>query len=147
MTPAPKRSWFRFHLLTLVLMALAAGSVLYLNTSRHYELETANSDFPIIDLYGWPIPFYRVATKVVGTEQAVLDKQQFLSSASMSGDRQSNVFQTARTNKGEYEIKWGMRLTDFSWRLAADIGIAMLAIVVSSFLAEIIIRRREGRKT
>jgi hypothetical protein len=37
MTSRPKRPWFRFHLLTAVLMLLAAGGMMLLNASRRLE--------------------------------------------------------------------------------------------------------------
>ena len=46
MSEKPKRRWFRFQLLTLVLMALASGGMMALNTLQQ----------PVhgINRYGWP---------------------------------------------------------------------------------------------
>ena len=43
MTSSPKRPWFRFHLLTAVLMTVAAGGMMWINTSN-----------PTPNYHGWP---------------------------------------------------------------------------------------------
>ena len=50
----PKRSWFRFHLLTAVLMTLGVGGALSLNI-RSY-VDTALS--PTSSAQGWPLPAF-----------------------------------------------------------------------------------------
>ena len=74
----PKRPWFRFHLLTLVLMTLAAGGLLFVNVhtseSSAYALtkeEAAEIKHPElagclscrVSLFGWP---FRKSILVVG---------------------------------------------------------------------------------
>ena len=54
MSDKPKRPWFRFHLLTAVLMMLAASGALW------WELTAANDG--IFRRFGWPLTAYRVAT-------------------------------------------------------------------------------------
>ena len=70
MTSSPKRPWFRFHLLTAVLMMVAAGYLLRQNCMR-VETETG-SDMAAADamvrmtayvtdpyyVYGWPSTIY-----------------------------------------------------------------------------------------
>src|SRR4051794_10326295 len=52
MSEKPKRSWFRFHLLTSVLMMCVAGSMLYLNMYQHYD----EKELSIRGIaYGWPL--------------------------------------------------------------------------------------------
>ena len=58
MSDTPKRPWFRFHLLTAVLMALAAGLLLWQDVAWHFsEYAHAKSDSSIIGEdfeRGWP---------------------------------------------------------------------------------------------
>ena len=54
MSEKPKRPWFRFHLLTAVLIMVASGVFIGCNCWRR-------SDFvgsPIGEGYGWPLLFY-----------------------------------------------------------------------------------------
>jgi len=53
----PKRPWFRFHLLTLVLTSLAAGAALWANVRKKWE--SGHAPTPIDALFegycrGWP---------------------------------------------------------------------------------------------
>jgi hypothetical protein len=48
----PKRRWFRFHLLTAVLMMVTAGGMVGANSIRHTSPELLASPFTVG--YGWP---------------------------------------------------------------------------------------------
>ena len=55
MTSAPKRPWFRFHLLTAVLMMFAAGALMWANSiGRNYG---TRPDGSAAISFGWPAPF------------------------------------------------------------------------------------------
>jgi hypothetical protein len=49
MTSSPKRPWFRFHLLTAVLLSLAAGSLIALQTKK-FEVTKCDT----YTCYGYP---------------------------------------------------------------------------------------------
>ena len=51
MTSSPKRPWFRFHLLTAVFMALAAGGVVWLNAT----LRWSPLQVDVFKYYGFPL--------------------------------------------------------------------------------------------
>ena len=51
MTSNPKRPWFRFHLLTAVVMMFAAGGALWIDV-RVFRLNHAEV------ARGWPLPLY-----------------------------------------------------------------------------------------
>jgi hypothetical protein len=69
MSEKPKRPWFRFHLLTLVLMASAAGGFMWVNIRMHhtaawerYALDGVAYVGPVTSdalyEYGWPVTVY-----------------------------------------------------------------------------------------
>lgn len=52
-----KWPWFRFHLLTLVLMALAAGGAIWVNTRMEKSIHLPGQFVIYADEYGWPMTF------------------------------------------------------------------------------------------
>jgi hypothetical protein len=55
MTSSPKRPWFRFHLLTAVLMMFAAGGLLWANTLiRPFPIDLGEGLTKHVAGQGWP---------------------------------------------------------------------------------------------
>ena len=56
----PKRKFWQFHLLTLVLMTLATGGMIYLNMTQRIALEYQNKSghHTMGNAYGWPLTCY-----------------------------------------------------------------------------------------
>jgi hypothetical protein len=123
-----KRRWFRFHLLTLVLLTLVAGVLLYFNWQ---SIPHNHGDPPLYYERGWPfvmnIGCRGWATDIhwsKQTEGVVLIK----------------VIHNATSPDG----------LDGTWyisKVLANVAACMVAIAVAAFLSESLIRRREARKT
>ena len=54
MTSNPKRQWFRFHLLTAVLMLFAAGGFVWPNVQEHRIIPEWADNEPA-RIFGWPV--------------------------------------------------------------------------------------------
>jgi hypothetical protein len=122
MSEKPKRSWFRFHLLTAVLLMIIAGVFLHLDLSwREFEDEQYSGDifnYSILhwQAIGWPIVFeYR----------------------SFWPDNTIRPLTTIRIATGRYFD---------AYKLAVDILVALGFLTISAFVSEWMIRR-EARKT
>jgi hypothetical protein len=141
MSEKPRRRFWQFHLLTLVLMALAAGGMLLLGIKVPAEVRRSVVQDPTLTLlgdlkpedaesdpdtqyfrtenYGWPDPFLQITAPV-------------------------------KAQGG----KWIPYLDDFApitnllWpNLVGDLIIAIGCLGAAAFLSESILRRREARKT
>ena len=58
MTSSPKRPWFRFHLLTTVVMTIAAGGIVWVNAHSHLSYFHAGQY--VVICYGVPFPFVQI---------------------------------------------------------------------------------------
>ena len=69
MTFSPKRPWFRFHLLTAVLMMVAAGVALSIDSHRRYAF-VSNGDMCEFgnESCGWPATVFEQGVLVVKPE-------------------------------------------------------------------------------
>ena len=56
MTSSPNRPWFRFHLLTAVLMMIAAGGLLGVNLSLLNDRIARDDHYTVIDCYEFGLP-------------------------------------------------------------------------------------------
>ena len=121
MKPA-KRPFFRFHLLTLVLMALAAGGFLWPNTRGKMFIHNTAKTTVLRTAYGWPCICY--AGKVI----AAVDET--------SGDM--------IPPKGFQGIA---DLPDMVCGALINASALFLILLIVAIISEFfIIRRREGRK-
>src|SRR5947209_215947 len=117
MTSTPKSRWFRFHLLTAVLMMVAVGIIIRNNMvgtagSEEYGLLTSIE-------YGWPMPFLTAYWK---TETG-------LEISSLGGLSVEKV-----------SYGWSIK------GLLTDVWVAATAMIAVALVSEFILRRREGRK-
>jgi hypothetical protein len=118
MSEKPKRPWFRFHLLTAIVLVISSGGLIGLNTVLRFT-EVSKPDIQEVRRveyhgYGWPLVTY-VKSDVLGT--GIDGKWR---------EGKPNVIPIA---------------------VLAD-GSATLALLVAiTFLSEYLIRRREARKT
>jgi hypothetical protein len=128
MTDHPERPWFRFHLLTLLLMTVAAGGLVGANLMRY---QSYNSDIKVPkDMweqfnaqeraqffnvgYGWPLCCYEIVPA---------QHRLFFS------DTEEESFRSV-----------------YYWSFAINIVTALLILASTAFLSEFLLRRREGRK-
>ena len=137
MTSSPKRPWFRFHLLTAVLMTLIAGVLLRANVIRNnapaeparagfnseYEYRLALIDFtfgtPSNQDYGWPSTALRIVPAFV-----VLHRDD---------DPGPNP--------------WPLPNRTWLWKgLAINVLSGLAITMIAALAVEWLIRRREGRK-
>ena len=116
MTSSPKRPWFRFHLLTAVLMMLAAGGMMWLNLCKRLVDLPADGAYetePLI--YGWPLNF------------AYHGPRSFRTGLGMTwGDGVTTLF--------------------FWRGVIVDVVVFILILVCVTSCIEFLLRRREGRK-
>ena len=138
MTSSPKRPWFRFHLLTLVLMMFVAGFSLMENLHpqidvfREYvDTSREPSDMPpSIGLfqklrYGWPFKFHSFLREESETQVETHD---------------SRVRNSPDGILYEDASQWNW------WWLAADVVFCILLMTITALVSESLIRRREARK-
>ena len=118
MTSSPKRLWFRFHLLTAVLMMVAAGLAMSLSFQQrpYYADDWSPTAYDakqtIGTAQGWPLAFH------------VTDNIDF-------GDGEIIVLPVSKWNYGS---------------LAVDIFALFPVLAAVALISEFLIRRREGRK-
>jgi hypothetical protein len=125
MNNKPKRPWFRFHLLTAVLMMFAAGGVIGVNTCervfREYQTmpDSANSESRLLRTQlwgmGWPFCYFQTRATVV-------------------------------RHKGDWDLGPNHEPIE-KMPLAGDIIIGVGIVIALAFVSEFLLRRREGRKT
>ena len=125
MSEKPKRPWFRFHLLTAVLIMLLSGLFLGLNLKRH-------PNPPFDETYqGWPLDYEHDWTYV------------YLSS------KPTGYRKKLDTNYGG---KYYLEQKEYPgwWKrpgyLYANIAFALVALIGTAFLSEYLIHRSEARK-
>ena len=126
MSDKPKRSWFRFHLLTAVLMMVAAGGMLWVNFDKRdsytliLDVEPMPADEkPAYEIFkqGWPLVWR---------------------------ERSDDGYVPRRRMKRAGTPFY----VDPSFAVAVTINILVAAgiILAAAFVSESLIRRREGRK-
>jgi hypothetical protein len=150
MSEKPKRPWFRFHLLTAVLVMLATASLLYLNLQVAQEgVEEASfgirsspsgkmgSEYWSKASIGWPCAFY--------------EQRQLLAKAYVEHLDPSAVPAAEPTAIGDMlraadDPSIDIRRVAYA-KLWLDVCIAMASLTVVAILSESILRRRDARKT
>ena len=101
MSSSLKRPWFRFHLLTAVLMMATAGGMLWMNSCRRFTL---NPDLPPYFAHfgwidrGWPMTAYRV-------EAGLIREQDYTARAESDPDLR------ARMTNGKISSRLKMHIT------------------------------------
>ena len=134
MSEKPKRRWFRFHLLTAVLMMLVAGGVLWLNV-RVFRLNSAEV------ARGWPLPLYTRALPEGIDPETGFYRQSFRSGlgGAPPGFKRFNSAGLLLDLDPDPALRPFGLMLDFAMLVSAVAGAALIS--------ESIIRRREGRKT
>jgi hypothetical protein len=116
----PKRPWFRFHLLTLVLMALAAGTFLGANMRERLGDRKVGE----WRCYGWPFDVAEVRGVIT---------------FSISGEPDPIIADPFDP------VAFGPQYNGANIALNCMMALSVLAAV--AFVSEFLIRRREARKT
>ena len=129
MSEKPKRPWFRFHLLTAMLMMLSAGAFLGLNLKRRPDPPFAGT------CQGWPLVFEWDFTWV--GVQSVSNPNKYSYSWKLDSKNERDY------SPGHNEQPGLMVCTGY---LYADITFAIFVLIGTTFISEYLIRRREGRK-
>ena len=129
MTSSPKRPWFRFHLLTAVLMMVVTGELLLANAAgRFTENLTPRSTSNFLGGWidrGWPLPFYRIV---------------FLCNGAPSSKQVS-----ARIAEGIFCDDKIPRLV-LPLYAVIDGAVAITLLIIVATISESLIRRREVRR-
>ena len=126
MSEKPKRPWFRFHLLTAVLMMLLSGLFLGLNLQQHPNPPFAGT------YQGWPLVFEHDWTYVSLSSKPTDFKKKL----------DTNYGGRFFLEQEEYPGWWKC-----PGYLYADIAFASVVLIGTAFLCELLLRRREARKT
>src|SRR5476649_1286708 len=114
----PRR--FQIHLSTAVLILLSAGGIFWANQNERYFSDTSGGAWIDGANVVWPFPF-------LGHERTY-----------------SGNGPMASLGRKQLQEKW----VEFNSKaLIADLGIGLLTIVFIAYIAEIIIRRGEARKS
>jgi hypothetical protein len=166
MSEKPKRSWFQFHLLTLVLMALAAGIMigsnrsirLHANSATYTESggvwrEDGHAYFAYCCSYdrGWPFAYesgetYRVS-KWTGLIEAQIPSAEVNEAISRELNLSGIYFNHAAYTEPVMSSV-GPSESAVNYRaLAFDAAILMLSCTGIGITSEFLRRRREARKT
>ena len=121
----PTRPWFRFHLLTTVLMTLAAGGMLWMNVNVVFD-----GDY--IVWRGWPWPYWHHVLKYEGVNEYGYTRSHRSLSAIPGAPPGFKRF----TEPGYYP----------ALRVLGDAGLGLFVIFAVALVSELLLRRREGRK-
>ncbi len=132
-----KRRWFQFHLLTAVLMMLAAGVCVYQNAKVRPTMFLRHDDGTLTtydEVRGWPFPFLR--------------KGYFYMSEEAESLRDLTAGEWHFIEPLDYPIEpvpWSEKLQSHCI-IAIDVLCSGGIIVSVAFVSEYLLRRREGRK-
>ena len=170
MISSPKRPWFRFHLLTAVLMMIAAGGALSISSHRRYVF-VANGDVCEFgkESCGWPATAFEQDVVVLRPEWIGKSPEEFKNC--MDASKQSHPNQpTAHyienvgialplgASKNEFILSLGETVPipkatsnqfEGHWKVGSifvDAAFAMVTILILAAGFEFIVRRREARK-
>ena len=125
MSDKPKRSWFRFHLLTAVLMVVAAGGLMWLNTRVTNTAELAQSHQEYLEKYpdrlrnGVPNVDW---SEIIGSDYGW----------------PATAFVLSGSNRVQSHWIW--------LGVIADCAAITILLAIVALVSESIVRRREGRK-
>jgi hypothetical protein len=126
----PKRSCFRFHLLTAVLMMLVAASLLYLNfSSRVIIIATCDDVSLISDVRGWPLCNFVEPTTTRWSDGTAYGKE--------------TIYKYKNPLYLRHDLLWTSDLIV----VPVNILVNFTILVIVAFVCEFLIRRREARKT
>ena len=119
MSDKPKRPWFRFHLLTAVLMMFAAGAMIWPNFVPNLQFQYVHYKYKskFARYYGWPASFAWHSYAAVITDDGKI-------------------------------VKGEARPMELNWIPGLIIDAAFYAAVLGgiAYFSESLIRRREARK-
>jgi hypothetical protein len=135
----PKRPWFRFHLLTLVLMMLAAGGWIGLNMQppmiEYAHIDAQWNETVIVRSRGWPVPQERVYYESHGKTDPDMFLTHYLKGQkSFMDDDVSRVDQWRLLSSSKYDAMYD------------NVAIGIVMLLGIALVSEFIIRRREARK-
>jgi hypothetical protein len=125
-----KRPWFQFSLATAIVMMLVAGGLIGANFTPRPGAVT-QADFPSVTRfgYGWPV-IADIRVRYDGNDDRV--------KANPNGREVAYFFEKERTGGSIY----GQTRID-PWSAAADFVFGLGVLIVTAFLCEWFIRRRE----
>ena len=137
--PLPKKTrWFQFHLITLLVLTLVMGAVLWLSLQKHFRFESKPMGW--IEC-GWPLAAYREYAGVMSQEQISKLPSQAQAEAPFLNEWDRFYLENVGIVLGFPANKNVVVLG-----LIIDV-ISLLAILgLTAILSEFLIRRREGRK-
>ena len=134
MTSSPKRPWFRFHLLTAVLMMLVVGAFLGVNLLVRDSVFDRSSLFT----HEYYVEFER---------QFARRRSQVLRTEAPAGSVTERSFGWPFVAGGIIESRSQPPVVEYCTPgLIVDAAIAVCALLATIFLSESLLRRREARK-
>jgi hypothetical protein len=140
MNSNPKRPWFRFHLLTAVLIMVTAGGVIGINFTAQRLPPFKGA------VYGWP---YYVVEDLSFEEHGEFENKdnQFLNNLTNAIPAERGVTIETINNVEDkiLEVKITARDKSLS-HLLLDAGVFLLILAAVALISESIIRRRARRK-
>ena len=154
----PKRRFWQIHLSTAVLMMFAAGGIGWLNSILHFTYDDDRAKItgrqPPYEFdpgwleRGWPFTAYRLGADLMDYDYLRMTPEKLLSEVKKMDEGRKWVMSCYMFH-GRIAVPYGNPPTPtiLLFSLILDIAIGLGMLFTLAFLAESILRRREGRET
>lgn len=127
MSEKPKPRWFRFQLLTLMLMSLTGAGIVHANCRLRENVRSIEHYYSIDEMH-----ICEIHERQWGWPWAAASRIEFL----LHTGGQPEVELMERLNQSDYS----------AISIICDAAVAALMVAVVAFISEYFLRRREGRK-